>query len=639
MCGFAGFYDKHKRFIHNGRDTVREMSHEIRHRGPDSEGSYSDAKYSVGFRRLKILDINNGDQPFFSDCGRYVLCFNGEIYNHVQLKNMLKDRFGVRFKTTSDTEVLLYCLIKFGNNALPLLRGMYAFAFYDRENSSLLCARDPFGIKPFYYSLSNDCLIFASEIKAMLKHPLLKKEFNSDILPLYLQFQYVPTEETAFKNVFRLPGGHTLFYSENTFEIQRFHHLPTPSKSFFTRSAFTNEPQMQKKYKSDTKSFRGELIKTIEGSVALHTKCDVPYSTFLSGGVDSALITTLVKPSVSYCCGFPENDFNESPYALETAERIGAHLINVICDAESFFKALPDVQYYADEPYANLSAVPLYLLSKRASRDVKVILSGEGADELFGGYALYRDHYLKNLLRLIPETKGKTAAKLKSKAPKKLVRLLEQRNELHTSYLGQARICSPQTAASLLRCEYSRPIPPSVITSQYFSKCSGASVLKKKMYLDLHLWLPFDILNKADKMTMANSLELRVPYLDNEVLKVAELLKDSSLVSRSRTKLAFRKAACAVLDKKTAFREKKGFPVPFREWIKTEKYSALLLSAFKSPECARFFNTDTLIRLLSDHILQKENNARLLYTVYAFYIWYCRYFGSTVNNEPERNKT
>lgn len=628
MCGFVGFYDKKERLCHNGAEIAEAMAERIRHRGPDSSGVFSDSFYSVGFRRLKIVDLKRGDQPFISSCGRYVLAFNGEIYNHIELKELLKARFGVRFQTESDTETLLYCCVHFGIEALRYLRGMFAFAFYDREKKTLFCARDPFGIKPFYYGVFDECFMFASEIKALLPHPFFKKEFNSDVLPLYLQFQYVPTTETAFKNVFRLGQGEYLLIDGDSFIKERYFHPPVPSKNGYTEAGYFSDKRSLFPFKRETEQLRSELMDAIENSVFIHTKCDVKYSTFLSGGVDSALVTTIVHPDSCYCCGFKDKDFDETRFASRTADRIGSHMVSVLCGAEDFFEVLPDVQYYSDEPYANLSAVPLFMLAKRAARDVKVILSGEGADELFGGYALYNESALKKLYTSFPRKLKATIAKYSSKYPQRLRGFIEsERNGPESSYIGQAKICTPEEACALLRPEYAKVIHPSSVTAEYFSRCVSASRLKKKMYLDMHLWLPMDILNKADKMTMAHSLELRVPYLDREVLKKSCVFSDGALINDGMTKAVFRRTALKKLDSESAFRGKKGFPVPFRNWIKEEKYASILLKAFKSESCSRFFDTDKLIKLLSDHVCGKSNHGRTLYTVYAFIVWYEQYFG------------
>jgi len=609
------------------------MADKIRHRGPDSSGVYSDSRYSVGFRRLKIVDLKTGDQPFFSACGRYVLAFNGEIYNHIELKELLRTRFGVRFRTESDTEALMYCCIHFGKDALKYLRGMFAFAFYDREKRTLFCARDPFGIKPFYYGTFDGCFMFASEIKALTEHPQFKKEFNSDVLPLYLQFQYVPTEETAFKNVFRLGGGELLIHDGETLKKERYFHHPIPCKNGYIEQGYFSDDRQFVHFKRETEELRSELLHTIESSVALHTKCDVKYSTYLSGGVDSALISALVKPNVCYSCGFDEKEFDESRYAMQSADRIGAHLITVNCGADDFFESVPAVQYYSDEPYANLSAVPLYLLSKRASKDVKAILSGEGADELFGGYELYLEHPLKKLYSACPKKMKDGIARFRAKYPQNLSAFIEAEQQgFENTYIGQAKICTKEDALSILRPEYAREAPPNDVTAPIFEKCRNASKLRKKMYLDLNLWLPFDILNKADKMTMASSIELRVPYLDREVLKKSCEFSDRAIVGEGTTKGAFRRTAVKKLDDRTAFRVKKGFPVPFRNWIREDKYSAILLSEFKSERCSRFFDTDKIIAMLSDHICEKQNYGRILYTVYAFSVWYGQYF--TENEAP-----
>ncbi len=627
MCGFAGFCDTNSRFYTIGRETVRKMTDKILHRGPDSRGEYSDEFFSVGFNRLKIIDLAGGEQPMLSADGRYLICFNGEIYNYKSIRSELEEKRGVKFRTSSDTEVLLYACIAYGKEALAHLRGMYSFVFYDRREKKLFGARDPFGIKPFYYGFFNGTLMFASEIKALFPHPLFKKEFNSEILPYYLQFQYVPTEETAFKGVKRLMPGHFFTYDGKNFSVGKFFHLPKKSDGKFQQYSFFDHKVSRQKEQGSEKSASETLFTALTDSVKLHMESDVPVGAFLSGGVDSGLICALSKPRNAFTIGFDDLDFDERRQAAETAAHIGTKLTSVEIDARDFFSALPEVQYHSDEPYANLSAVPLYLIAKRASSDVKVIISGEGADELFGGYEWYADGALQSLYKKLPSGVRRFAFEHSAPLGKRVKRFTEKNlRGVEDTFIGQAKIMPPSAAYSLLSKEYKALRSCKDITSKYYAEASESSELQKKMYLDQNLWLPFDILNKADKMTMASSVELRVPYLDLKVLAVSGTLSDRLLVRNKTTKYLLRKTATRVLPESAALRPKKGFPVPFRSWIREPQFKEKLRDAFESETARQFFEDKRLIEMLDEHAAGKGNHARVLYTVYTFIVWYDRFF-------------
>ncbi len=627
MCGFAGFCDTKGRFYTKGKETARKMTDKILHRGPDSHGEYSDDFFSIGFNRLKIIDLVGGEQPMLSADGRYLICFNGEIYNYKSIRTELEEKFQVKFRTSSDTEVLLYACIAYGKEALAHLRGMYSFVFYDRREKQLFAARDPFGIKPFYYGIFDGALLFASEIKAFFPHPLFKKEFNSEVLPYYLQFQYVPTEETAFKGVKRLMPGHFLTYDGKDLHVGRFFNLPKKSgRKFRQYSFFDHKVSLQKEQDSE-KSASETLFTALTDSVKLHMESDVPVGAFLSGGVDSGLICALSKPRNAFTIGFDDLDFDERRQAAETAAHVGTRLTSVEIDAKDFFTALPEVQYHSDEPYANLSAVPLYLIAKRASDDVKVIVSGEGADELFGGYEWYADGRLQGLYKKLPTGVRRFAYEHSAPLGNRVKRFTEKNlPRVEDAFIGQAKIMTPSAAYALLSKEYKTLRGCKDVTSKYYAEASESSELRKKMYLDQNLWLPFDILNKADKMTMASSIELRVPYLDLKVLAVSGTLSDRLLVRNKTTKFLLRKTAMRVLPESAAMRPKKGFPVPFRSWIREPLYKEKLLDAFESDTAARFFENKKLIEMLGEHAKGVGNHARVLYTVYTFIVWYDRFF-------------
>ncbi len=627
MCGFAGFSTYGGSYCDNGAETAEKMSFLIRHRGPDSRGVYSDGVFSVGFSRLKIIDLEQGEQPMTDESGRYTIVFNGEIYNYRELRSQLKSEFKVCFKTDSDTEVLLYALVLYGKKALSLLRGMYAFVLYDSIEHSLFAARDPFGIKPFYYGSFGHSLLFSSEIKAFYAHPDFKAEFNTELLPLYLQFQYIPTEEAAFRGVYRLLPGHFLEFDGTTLKTESFFKMSLNMHGCVTPYCFNNESSYTEKHEADIKKAAVKIKNALCDSVDKHLRADVPIGAFLSGGVDSALMAALSDPSDVFTVGFDGSEFDEREAARENAAELELKLTEKSISPSEFFRAIPQVQYHCDEPCANLSAVPLYLLSELASSKYKVVLSGEGADELFGGYELYNIGTYGRLYSRIPKRlrpRGKLLGILGKRISDFAVR---NSSRAEDSFIGQAKIMSPSEAFSLLSTPLKKLRTAQEVTHPYYKHVSNASELQKKLYLDRHLWLPFDILNKADKMTMAHSLELRVPYLDLEVLGAAQLLSDRLLVHGRHGKYALRETAKQYIGKTAAYRKKKGFPVPFRDWIKAPEYRRILEAAFKSPSAEKFFDTDKLFYLLKYHVEGTQSNARTLYTVYAFIVWYEVYFG------------
>ena len=628
MCGFVGFYSEGTDPV-SGKERALKMAECISHRGPDDIKAYSDGAFSFGFARLCIIDAKGSIQPMVSRCGRYVLCFNGEIYNYRELRKELS-LSGATFVTEGDTEVLLCALITYGEDALKRLRGMFSFAFYDKVKKALLLARDPFGIKPLYYAAFDGAFAFTSEIKAFWTDRKFDKRFNGDVLPYYLQFQYVPTEETAFAGVKRLLPGHTLKFQDGNISVQRYFYPPVYFKDgYLPFDYFCERDGIKRTVKPYVKSLRnavGDIKKAVLNSVRAHLVADVEVGAFLSGGVDSGYLSAVARPKHTFTVGFSSYGFDEREYAAEASEDIGAVFTAVEADADDFFESVDAVEYHCDEPYANLSAVPLYILSQKTKKKVSCVISGEGADELFGGYEWYFDSRVGKLYRRLPLG---IRRKLSTVTADGRISEFLRRNsgDARVDYIGQARITDAVGAAALLKAPYKRIAEPHELTGGIYNDVTGATLLKSKLYLDRALWLPFDILLKADKMTMASALELRVPYLDLEVLKVAQGLSDRLLVRKKIGKYAFRCAAAEAVGKKIAMRRKKGFPVPLREWIREAKYAKKLELAFTGAIGREFFETDVLLGLLRDHVSGRSNNARILYTVYAFIRWYDVYFG------------
>lgn len=607
MCGFTGFISKKNK----KEKIIKEMNDTIIHRGPDGEGYYVDSDIALGFRRLSIIDLKGGDQPLYNENKDLVINFNGEIYNFLELKEELI-KCGHKFRTKSDTEVIIHGYEEYGYDVVKKLRGMFSFVIWDIKNKKLFGARDPFGIKPFYYYKKDDKFIFGSEIKSFIKCPDFEKKLNKKILKNYLVFQYSPLEETFFENTYKLMPGYYFVYENGNFEKNKYFGI---------------------EYKNDNNNI-DEIVDGINNimkdSIEHHKISDVEVGSFLSSGVDSSYIVSNANVNRTYTVGFEgEGGFNEINDAKDLSNLLGIENTNQLITPEMFFDAVPKVQYYSDEPHANLSAVPLYYLAKLAAKDVKVVLSGEGADELFGGYFLYDtpkeyEKYnkipfcirkvIKNLVVHFPNFKGKHF-------------LIQGGSSINDSYIGQAFIMDNNEANSLLKDEYKSDLKYQDITKDKYDDVKNKDDVLKKMYLDMNFWLPSDILLKADKMTMASSLELRVPFLDKEVFEYSTHIGVPHIVNNHVTKYAFRKAASKTVPKEWSTRPKLGFLVPFKNWLKEDKYYNIVKNVFNKDYVDEFFNKEKINKLLDEHYNGKWNNARKIYTIYTFLVWYGIYFG------------
>ncbi len=611
MCGFVGFSGK----LEQKKEILNKMMARIIHRGPDSEGEFINEQVALGFRRLSIIDLEGGSQPIYNEDGSIVIVFNGEVYNFMELRaELMAD--GHVFKTDTDTEALVHGYEKWGSELASHLRGMYAFVIYDMNNNTIYGARDIFGIKPFYYyRTEGGNYIFGSEIKAFLEHPEFKKQLNREALRPYLTFQYSSLEETFFEGVFKLPPAHSF-----TLALGKGDKI-VPKR--YWDADFTEKA-------GDFEQYVDEIDKAVHESVEAHRISDVKVGSFLSGGVDSSYITACLMPDKTFSVGFDYKKFNETDYAAELSEKLGVENYRKLISADECFDNLSDIQYYMDEPQSNPSSVPLYFLARLAKEHVTVVLSGEGADEIYAGYEWYDETPMMRKYKKIPKPIRVFAAAVAKRLPyfKGHDFIIKSSGNPEDYFIGQALVWGEKDALSVLKPEYR--VGPSVkeVTAPIYARVKGKSELDKKQYLDLNLWLPGDILLKADKMSMASSLELRVPFLDKKVMEQAQALPHEYKINGKNTKYIFRKAANRTLPDEWADRTKMGFPVPIRYWLREDKYYELVKREFTSKEAAEFFCTDKLIKLLDDHRAEKSNNARRIWTVYVFLTWYRRFFAS-----------
>ncbi len=607
MCGFVGFTNN----IPNTREVLERMSESITHRGPDSHGEHIDEGVALGFRRLSIIDLSNGSQPLYNEDGTVVLVFNGEIYNYQPLREELLS-YGHSFSTETDSEVLIHGYEQWGKELLGRLRGMFAFVIWDKKRGELFGARDFFGIKPLYYTSMGGAFIFGSEIKSFLHHPLFVKELNTDALESYLTFQYSACEETFFKGVKRLLPAHYFVYKDGIMKTQRYWNVDfLPDES----------PGLE--------DWVNKISDTFKDSVEAHKIADVEVGSFLSSGVDSSYVAAVADVDKTFTVGFGEDErYNEIGYAKEFSKYIGKENISKVITPEEYWSEFPKIQYHMDEPLADPAAVALYFVCQLASKYVKVVLSGEGADEIFGGYNIYKEPDDVAIYNAVPMPIRRMIGNIASRFPhKRGVNFFIRRGKtLEERFIGNAYIFSEEERKAILKIKTSAP-DAYALTKPFYDMVRDKDNLTKMQFLDLNMWMTGDILLKADKMSMANSLELRVPFLDREVMALAQRIPKRYRVTRENTKYAMRLAAQRACPKETADKKKLGFPVPIRVWLKEDKYIDIVKKEFLSENSKKFFNTDSLIKLIEEHRSGEYDRSRKIWTVYTFLVWYRVYFG------------
>ena len=607
MCGFCGYVNKKEK----SKEEIKKMTDAISHRGPDDESYYIDDDIAMGFRRLSIIDLKGGRQPMSNEDDSMVITFNGEIYNFKSIKEDLISK-GHIFKTNADTEVILHGYEEYGKNILSKLRGMFAFVIWDKNKKELFGARDHFGQKPFYYCDMNGTFMYGSEIKSFLYNSDFVKEVNKDSLKPYLTFQTSVLEETFFKGVYKLLPGHYFKYN-------------LESSEFFTKKYYQIVFDAKGQ---DFDSLVKKIDDTITSSIDTHMISDVEIGSYLSGGIDSSYVVSYLKPDKTFSVGFDYKNFNEVPFAKDLSDMLHIENINELIDSDDFFDVIDKVQYYADEPTANLSAVPLYFLSDLASKHVKVVLSGEGADELFGGYTFYKEDDLLIKYRKLPKFLRKAVKGIVSPLPEFHGKnfLTKGGSKIEDYYVGNAFVFDNKDANKVLSPKYQSKVRFQDITKPYYDEVKTCDDLTKMQYLDMHFWLPNDILLKADKMAMANSLELRVPILDKEVFALASTIPSEYKLSHGTTKYILRKAASSRIPEQWYKRPKKGFPVPIIKWFREEKYYNLAKEIFNADFASEFFNVKEINKMLDEHYSGKKNHCRKIWTVYVFLVWYKTFF-------------
>jgi asparagine synthase (glutamine-hydrolysing) len=620
MCGIAGFASADP--IPPAASLIQKMADTIAHRGPDDAGFYCDAYVALGHRRLSIIDVAAGHQPMSNETGTLQIVYNGEIFNHAALRTQL-ERAGHHYRTRCDTETIVHAYEEFGSACVGLLHGMFAFAIWDSEHKQLFCARDRLGKKPFYYFWNGKFFAFSSEIKALLAHPSISVELETEVLPEYLAFGYVSEKRTLFHGINKLLPGHHLTLDLATTE---------PS---LTTTEYWDVPSFQPAAITETELIR-ETRQRVEDAVASRLMSDVPLGLFLSGGVDSSATAAIAKrltngPVKTFSVGYNEERYSELGHAANVARQIGTDHHEVRIGFEDFLAALPRLIWHEDEPITWPSSVSLHFVSQLAARHVKVVLTGEGSDELFAGYERYRWNLLNS-----------RAASLYSRLPSRLrnsvrtflwssslLRANVRRKLLHT-FLGRGESIESlflDNFYSAFGFDEQRQLLDSVPGSPYssyldaFRKHSGDSLLGRMLYADQKTYL-VQLLMKQDRMSMSASIESRVPLLDHRLVEFAATIPDTYKIRGDVQKYIFKKAVEDLLPKEIVYRKKMGFPTPLRAWLSDERAKRIYTSLLdRNGLVASLFARKPLEAMIERHLGNREDATDRIWRLWTLQVW------------------
>ncbi|WP_009473783.1 asparagine synthase (glutamine-hydrolyzing) [Rhodococcus sp. JVH1] len=620
MCGLLGLLTSGET-SDNAVSQVDQAMHCLRHRGPDEHGTWHDDHLVFGFNRLSIIDIEHSHQPLrwgpAENPERYALTFNGEIYNYLEVRAELAEQFGAQFVTEGDSESIVGAFHYWGEDAVRRLRGMFAFAIWDTETRELFIARDPFGIKPLFLATGTGGTAFGSEKKSLLELASLigiGTELDPRAVEHYTVLQYVPEPETLHKQIRRLESG-------------CFARVRPGEEPVITRYFAPTFPVRPFAAGTDQARYR-EIAEALEDSVAKHMRADVTVGSFLSGGIDSTAIAALAmrhNPNlITFTTGFEREGYSEVDVAAESAEAIGArHVVKVVSPSE-FAAAIPEIVWYLDDPVADPALVPLWFVAKEARKHVKVVLSGEGADELFGGYTIYREPISLKPFEYLPKGLRRAAGKLSERIPEgtRGKSLLNRGSlTLEERYYGNARSFNDAQLRAVLR-DFRPEWTHRDVTDPIYAQSQGWDPVARMQHLDLFTWLRGDILVKADKMTMANSLELRVPFLDPEVFKVASQVPLDQKITKSTTKYALRQALEGIVPGHVLHRAKLGFPVPLRHWLRGTELFDWAHEQIAASGTDHLLDKAAITKMLNDHRDGVSDHSRRLWTVLIFMVWH-----------------
>ncbi|MHA5283453.1 asparagine synthase (glutamine-hydrolyzing) [Corynebacterium sp. CQ3829_602738] len=590
------------------------------HRGPDAAGTWNDDSAVFGFNRLAIIDIEHSHQPLrwgpADNPERYALTFNGEIYNYIELREELQSA-GYTFNTSGDGEPIVVGYHHWGANVVEHLRGMFAFVIWDTETQTMFAARDQFGIKPLFYATTDKGTVFASEKKSILEMaPELGLGLDLDrrAIEHYVDLQYVPEPESLHKEIRRVESGCTVTLK--------------PGGEVHSDRYFKPHFQSQPVTKGKEQDLYDRIARALENSVEKHMRADVTVGSFLSGGIDSTAIATLAKRHnpdlLTFTTGFEREGYSEVDVAAESAEAIGVEHIVKIVSPEEYAEAIPKIMWYLDDPVADPSLVPLFFVAQEARKHVKVVLSGEGADELFGGYTIYKEPLSLAPFEKLPGALNKGLNRLSRVLPEgmKGKSLLERgTTPIEDRYYGNARSFNFDQLNRVLPWA-KREWDHREVTAPIYAASTEMDPVARMQNLDLFTWMRGDILVKADKMNMANSLELRVPFLDKEVFEVAQTIPFDQKIANGTTKYALRKAMEQIVPPHVLHRKKLGFPVPMRHWLAGDELFGWAQDTIRESQTDDIFAKDQVMEMLKEHRDGVSDHSRRLWTVLAFMVWH-----------------
>ncbi|MGY0693205.1 asparagine synthase (glutamine-hydrolyzing) [Virgibacillus sp. FSP13] len=609
MCGFIGMIRNHPSMPNEEAIHLFEQQNNIiTHRGPDDEGYFHDEYVSFGFRRLSIIDIESGQQPLSYNDEKIWLIFNGEIYNYVELReDLIKE--GYQFATESDTEVIAALFAKHKEQAFSYLRGMFSILVWDKENETFYGVRDPFGIKPLFYRETEEGTIFASEKKSITLM-MENEDVSDEALQHYLSFQFVPEPLTMTTEIKKVEPGHY------------FVKKPGQAISFTRYWHATFNPVLM-----DKQDWIKRIQDVMYDSVNVHMRSDVPVGSFLSGGIDSTLIVAMARefnPNIkTFSVGFEREGFSEVDVAKETADKLNVENISYIISPEEYVEKLPKIMWHMDDPLADPACVPLYFVAREARKHVTVVLSGEGSDELFGGYNIYREPESLKMFHSIPKPARNLLARVADVLPEgvKGKSFLERgTTPLRERYIGNAKMFEDEEKQQILK-HYNENLSYREITGKLFDNVADYPLVNQMQYVDIHTWMRGDILLKADRTTMANSLELRVPFLDKEVFRVANEIPVNLKIANGTTKSILREASRGIIPDHVLDRKKLGFPVPIRHWLKNE-LNGWAKQLINESQTDHLLHKSFILELLEAHCQGKGDYSRKIWTVLMFMLWH-----------------
>lgn len=621
MCGLLGFLSAHSSADQYSAELLKAME-SMHHRGPDEPGTWACADVALGFNRLSIIDIEHSHQPLIwgpqDNPERYALTFNGEIYNYLEIREQLRVEYDATFITEGDGESIVAAIHYLGiEEGIKSLRGMFGFALWDSHEGTLTLGRDYFGIKPMFYAQGPDGLAFGSEKKSVLDLLAITgcdDSLDPRALQHYVALQYVPEPETLHTNVRRVESGSYCTIAPGGEVVQKRYFYPSfPVKPVNS----DNEAQCF-----------AAIADALEDSVAKHMRADVTVGSFLSGGIDSTAIAALAKRHnpdlLTFTTGFERDGYSEIDVAAESAAAIDAEHIVKVVSPEEFAQAVPEIVWYLDEPVADPALIPLYFVAQEARKHVKVVLSGEGADELFGGYTIYKEPLSLQAFEKVPGRLRRSLGSMATKLPEGMKgKSLLQRGSisLEERYYGNARSFNrEQLEASL--AHYNSQWGHEDVTASIYQQSQGWDPVARMQHVDLFTWLRGDILVKADKMTMANSLELRVPFLDKEVFDVASTLPYDYKISHGTTKYALRKSLENIVPSHVLHRKKLGFPVPTRHWLAGDELHGWAQDTINQSQAGHLVDLDFARTMLAEHRRGGSDHSRRLWTILIFLIWH-----------------